>query len=67
MTSVFLGLAVGYYTSTFGVYVPNYLKLQEGNLKEHLPSPEKKKKWHPKRKTKMVSVYKELIISLGLD
>lgn len=42
MTSVFLGLAVGYYTSTFGVYVPNYLKLQEGNLKEHLPSPEKK-------------------------
>lgn len=43
--SVFLGLAVEYYTSTFGAYVPNYLKLQEGNL----PSPEKKKKKVPQK------------------
>lgn len=37
---VFSGLAVGC-KCLWGIYVPNCLRLWEGNLKEYLPSPEK--------------------------
>lgn len=59
--SVFLGLAVGY-KCFWGIYT-QLSKIWEGDLKEHPPSPGKKKKENettPREKMNVVRVYDEL-------